>query len=137
MKKEIILTIFISVGAYEIYKLYMWVIKERQKYRKKKLPNEVDTNTNTVVENENNQDPCILRSSGGQCIYPPDSRPKKSYLNSNLNSNSTRKNKCINYPIDTSPNSPYVGVKDDFTFEIIYNVVIIVAILGLIYMYFN
>ena len=129
MKKEIILTIFISVGAYEIYKFYMWVIKERQKHRKKKLPNEVDTNT--VVEEE-----CILRSRG-QCIYPPDSRPKKSYLNSNLNSNSTRKNKCINYPIDTSPNSPYVGVKDEFTFQIIYNVAIIVAILGLIYMYFN
>ena len=135
MKKEIILTIFISIGAYEIYKLYMWVIKERQKHRKKKLPNEVDSNT--VVENENNQDPCILRSSGGQCMYPPDSRPKKSYLNSNLNSNSIRKNRCINYPTDTSPNSPYVGVKDEFTFQIIYNVAIIVAILGLIYMYFN
>ena len=113
----------------------MWVIKERQKHRKKKLPNEVDSNT--VVENENNQDPCILRSSGGQCMYPPDSRPKKSYLNSNLNSNSIRKNRCINYPTDTSPNSPYVGVKDEFTFQIIYNVAIIVAILGLIYMYFN
>jgi uncharacterized FlaG/YvyC family protein len=136
MKKEIILTIFISIGAYELYKLYMWIIQERKKHRKKKLPNEVDGDSE-VVDNENNQDPCILRSSGGQCIYPPDSRPKKSYLNSNLNSNSTKKNKCINYPIDTSPNSPYVGVKDEFTFEIIYNVAIILAVLGLIYMYFN
>lgn len=134
MKKEIILTIFISIGAYEIYKLYMWVIQERQKHRMKKLPNEVGS----IIEEEANQDPCILRSRG-QCIYPPNTQHKSnnSYLNSNLNSNLTKKNKCINYPIDTSPNSPYVGVQDKFTFQIVYNVAIILAVLGLIYLYFN
>lgn len=134
MKKEIILTIFISIGAYEIYKLYMWVIEERQKHRMKKLPNEVGS----IIEEEANQDQCILRSRG-QCIYPPNTQhnSNNSYLNSNLNSNLTKKNKCINYPIDTSPNSPYVGVQDKFTFQIVYNVAIILAVLGLIYLYFN
>jgi hypothetical protein len=121
MKKEIILTIFISIGAYELYKLYMWIIQERKKHRKKKLPNEV------VAEEQQHQDQCLLRYRD-RCIHS---------IHTKETSAKDNENKCNNYPTNTSPDSPYVGVKDRFTFDVVYNVAIVLAMLGLVYIYFN
>ena len=101
MKKEIIITIFISIAVYKLYSLYSLIIQERKKHKNKKLLVESD------VDSSSNQ-PQIAK-----------------------------KDKCIDYPIHTAPNSPYVGVKDKFTFDVVYNIAILLSTIGLLYMYFN
>ena len=95
MKKEIILTIFISICVYQFYSLYSWVIHERKKYRNMKMPG------------------------------------------SNLQQDVLKEDKCIDYPMNTAPTSPYTGVTDTSTFEIVYNAIMLLSLIGLAYLYYN